>query len=90
MTEFQTGTPSVRQIQGFIKEATEVELKLITNDLLIGRIRWQDQDCLCFLDEADQPIIIWHHAIAYIKPKNGAGGNRSLQVFESHEVMSAE
>ncbi|HBB31451.1 MAG TPA: RNA-binding protein hfq [Cyanobacteria bacterium UBA8803] len=82
MTEFQTGTPSTRQIQGFIKESTEVEIKLITNELLVGRVRWQDPDCICLLTQDDQSMIIWRHALVYIKPQNGGMGNRSLQVLE--------
>jgi host factor-I protein len=46
MAEFETGLPSVRQIQGFIKEGEEVELKLVTQDLLSGQLRWQDPNCL--------------------------------------------
>jgi host factor-I protein len=68
MAEFETGLPSVRQVQGFIKDGTQVELKLLTQDLLTGRLRWQDQQCLYLLTPDDQSIIIWRHAIAYVKP----------------------
>ncbi|HAJ64243.1 MAG TPA: RNA-binding protein hfq [Cyanobacteria bacterium UBA8543] len=82
MAEFDVGIPSVRQIQGFIKQGQEVELKLLTQDLLIGYLRWQDQDCVCINTQDGQNLIIWRHAIAYIKLQNGAGDSRSLQVFE--------
>lgn len=69
-SEFDTALPSIRQVQTLIKEATIVELKLVTGDVLIGKIRWQDQYCLCLLDQDNQPITIWRQAIAYLKPKN--------------------
>ena len=59
----------MRQVQNLIREGTEVELKLITNDLLTGKIRWQDTECVCLNDHYDQPTIIWRQAIVYIKPK---------------------
>lgn len=68
MAEFQTGLPSVRQIQGFIKDKTEIEVKLLTNDVLSGKLSWQDPDCLC-LRAAGQETLIWRGAIAYIKLK---------------------
>jgi host factor-I protein len=68
-TELETGLPSVRQIQSIIRDETEVELKVITNDLLTGKIRWQDAYCLCLIDHYDQPTIVWRNAVVYIKPK---------------------
>ncbi|MBD2461725.1 RNA-binding protein hfq [Oscillatoria sp. FACHB-1407] len=68
-TELETGLPSIRQIQTMIREEREVELKLITNDLLTGKMRWQDQNCICLIDHYDQPTIIWRNAIVFIKPK---------------------
>ncbi|ACK73494.1 conserved hypothetical protein [Gloeothece citriformis PCC 7424] len=69
MTDFNTGLPSVRAIQDFIKNKQEVELKLVTDDLLVGRIMWQDNDCLCLVDQYDQPTFIWRQALVYLKPK---------------------
>lgn len=68
-TELETGLPSIRQVQTMIREGTEVELKLVTNDLLTGKIRWQDPDCVCLFDHYDQPTIIWRQAIVYLKTK---------------------
>ncbi|NJN88040.1 MAG: RNA-binding protein hfq [Leptolyngbyaceae cyanobacterium SL_7_1] len=68
-TELETGLPSIRQIQTLTRDGTEVELKLSTNDLLTGKIRWQDQYCLCIIDHYDQPTIVWRQAIVYLKPK---------------------
>jgi host factor-I protein len=67
--ELETGLPSVRQIQNLIREGTEIELKLVTGDLLAGKVRWQDQNCLCLIDQYDQPTIVWRQAIVYLKPK---------------------
>ena len=69
MTEFDTGLPSVRQVQDFIKDKQEVELKLSTDDLIVGKIIWQDSSCLCLLDHYDQPTLIWRQALIYLKPK---------------------
>ncbi len=67
--EFNTALPSIRQVQTLIKEATIVELKLLSGDLLIGKISWQDENCLCLLDVNNHPITVWRQAIAYLKPK---------------------
>ncbi|MGL5807451.1 MAG: Hfq-related RNA-binding protein [Xenococcaceae cyanobacterium] len=42
MSEFNTGLPSVRQIQTLIKDQQEFELKLITDDIIVGKVIWQD------------------------------------------------
>jgi host factor-I protein len=69
MTEFDTGLPSVRQVQTYIKDQQEVELKLSTDDLLVGKIIWQDSYCLCLIDHYNQPTLIWRQAIVYLKEK---------------------
>ncbi|MEO1210968.1 MAG: RNA-binding protein hfq [Cyanobacteria bacterium J06638_20] len=69
-TELETGLPSVRQIQTLTRDEQEVELKLITNDLITGKIRWQDNHCICVVDHYDQPTIVWRTAIVYLKPKS--------------------
>ena len=69
MTDFDAGSPGVRQVQNYIKDKQEVELKLITDDLLVGKIIWQDTDCMCLLDHYEQPTLIWRQALVYIKPK---------------------
>jgi host factor-I protein len=68
MSEFETGLPSIRQIQGLIKDTQQVELKLLTQDLLMGTLLWQDQNCVCLMTQDEQRMIIWRQAIAYIKP----------------------
>ncbi|MBN3895578.1 MAG: RNA-binding protein hfq [Nostoc sp.] len=70
LTEFDTTLPSIRQVQNLIKQTTPVELKLLTQDVLIGRVLWQDPQCICIADENSQQTTVWKQAIAYIKPKN--------------------
>ncbi len=70
MTGFDTGLPSIRQIQSLVQEKVEVEVKLLTNEVLEGKIRWQDEHCLCLIDEAQQTTLVWRQAIAYLKVKN--------------------
>lgn len=69
MTEFDTGLPSVKQVQEYIKEKQEVELKLVTDDLIVGKIMWQDPQCLCLIDHYDRSTLIWRQAIVFIKAK---------------------
>jgi host factor-I protein len=68
-TELEISLPSVRQVQNLIKDGNEVEMKLITGDLITGKIRWQDPHCICLLDHYDQPTVIWRSAIVFMKPK---------------------
>ncbi|MBF2056299.1 MAG: RNA chaperone Hfq [Cyanobacterium sp. T60_A2020_053] len=65
MSAFNTGLPSVRQIQTVIKEKKAVEIGLTTNKVLNGNILWQDENCLC-LTEHNRKTLIWLHSIAYI------------------------
>lgn len=67
--ELETGLPSVRILQTFTKDQQEVEVKLVTNDVLVGKLRWQDQYCICIVDASGQQTIIWRQAIAYLKPR---------------------
>ncbi|WP_293333531.1 RNA-binding protein hfq [Microcoleus sp. CAWBG58] len=68
MSEFETGLPSVRLIQSYIKDKEQLEIKLMTGDLLAGKIFWQDHSCICLLDASETQILISRSAIAYIKP----------------------
>ncbi|MBW4551161.1 MAG: RNA-binding protein hfq [Aphanocapsa sp. GSE-SYN-MK-11-07L] len=68
-TELNITLPSVRQVQTLIKDNTEVEVKLSTNDLLVGKLRWQDEQCICLVDHYDQPTVIWKQAVVFVKPK---------------------
>lgn len=68
MSEFNTGLPSVRQIQKFIKEKASIQVGLITDKTMNGKILWQDNQSMCLLDSKEQKVIIWLQAIAYVKP----------------------
>ena len=70
MSDFNSGLPSVRQVQNLIKDQTAVEVKLLTGDALEGKIRWQDSQCLGLTDASDHATIIRIQAIAYISPRN--------------------
>jgi host factor-I protein len=69
MIELDTGLPSVRQVQTAIKEGNEIELKLVTGDLVAGKIRWQDPHCICVMDHYEQSTIVWRQSIVFMKPK---------------------
>lgn len=70
MAQFDPGLPSVRQVQDIIKNQQEVELKLITNDLLVGKMVWQDHNCICLVDSDNQSTLVWRQALVYVKPKS--------------------
>ncbi|HIK26592.1 MAG: RNA-binding protein hfq [Oscillatoriaceae bacterium SKW80] len=70
MTTFNTGLPSIRQIQALIKDKKQVEIKLVTADLLEGQIRWQDENCICLVDANNQSTFLCWQGIVYIKPKS--------------------
>lgn len=68
-TDFETGLPSIRQVQMLIRDQQGVEVKLMTGDVINGNVRWQDQNAVCV--EADgQMMILMRGAIAYIKAGN--------------------
>ncbi len=64
-----TGLPSIRIVQTLIKEGSEVELKVATDDLIVGKILWQDPQYLCVVDHYNQQTIITRQAIVFMKPK---------------------
>jgi host factor-I protein len=69
MTELDVNLPSIRQTQGLIKDKIGVEIKLLTNDVFTGRIIWQDTECLFIIDANEQKVLIYRHAIVFIKPQ---------------------
>ncbi|NJN31382.1 MAG: RNA-binding protein hfq [Synechococcales cyanobacterium RM1_1_8] len=62
-------SPSVRQMQGFIREKLAVDVKLLTGDTIQGAIFWQDQDCIS-VKTAGADMLVWKHAIAFIQPRS--------------------
>jgi host factor-I protein len=65
MMELETGIPSTKMIQSYVKDKRSVEIKLLTNDVLTGQVFWQDPQCICISDGT----IIYRQAIAYIKAR---------------------
>jgi host factor-I protein len=68
-SNFDTALPSIRQVQSLVKSQIVVELKLMTGDVLTGRLGWQDANCVCLIDESDRNTTIWRQAIAYLRPR---------------------
>jgi host factor-I protein len=69
MSELDINLPSTRQTQGLIKDKIEVSIKLLTGDTFVGRIIWQDPECLFFTDASDRKTLIYRQAIAYVQPQ---------------------
>ncbi|WP_035986477.1 Hfq-related RNA-binding protein [Leptolyngbya sp. KIOST-1] len=65
--EFASGVPSVRQVQNLIRDKASVEVKLITGDVLVGRVLWQDPQCICLETETQGKHQIWKQAIGFLK-----------------------
>ncbi len=65
--EFTTGFPSVRQVQTLIRDKKPVEVKLLTGDLISGRVIWQDPHCICLEVENQGKHQIWKQAIGFMK-----------------------
>ncbi len=65
-TEFDTGLPSIRQIQTLIREQQTVEMKLLTGDVFNGSVVWQDVQAIC-LSIDGQTMLVMRAAVAYIK-----------------------
>ncbi|MEM7794015.1 MAG: RNA-binding protein hfq [Cyanobacteria bacterium P01_C01_bin.118] len=68
-TEFDTGLPSVRQVQALIRDQNAVELKLLTGDILTGIVVWQDVHAIC-LSVDGATVLVMRAAVAYIKVAN--------------------
>jgi host factor-I protein len=68
MADFDTTLPSIRQIQNIIKDKKQVQVKLLTGELLAGQVLWQDKNCLCIVESSGQQTFVWRQAIAYVKP----------------------
>ncbi|MBX2864793.1 MAG: RNA-binding protein hfq [Leptolyngbyaceae cyanobacterium MAG.088] len=64
--EFDTGLPSIRQIQTLIRDQQTVELKLLTGDVFNGSVVWQDAHAIC-LSVDGQTTLAMRSAVAYIK-----------------------
>ena len=65
-TNFDTGIPSIGQVQMMIRDKKTVEAKLTTGDVITGNILWQDANAVC-MTAANQTVILMRGAIAYLK-----------------------
>ena len=70
MSEFDTGLPSIRLVQSYIKNQQTLEVKLSTNEVLVGKLRWQDPQCFCLVDTSEKAILIWRQAIVSLQMKD--------------------
>ncbi len=66
--ELETSLPSTRKFQTYIKDKTQIEIKLTTNDVLTGTLLWIDPVYCCLVDAAQKQIIMAFSSIAYFKP----------------------
>ena len=56
MAEFDSGLPSIRHLQSWIQDQRQVELKLLTNDHLIGTLVCKTRTaCACATGRASKP-----------------------------------
>jgi host factor-I protein len=74
--ELDTGLPSTRLMQNFLREKQTLEIKLTTGDTFIGPMRWQDPLCIC-VDSGGQAVVLWRSAIAYVKATDGTSSASS-------------
>jgi host factor-I protein len=65
-TELETGLPSTRLLQTYLREKRTLEVKLVTGDTVTGVLSWQDPHCIC-IDVDGQLCLIWRSALAFVK-----------------------
>lgn len=86
--EFDTTLPSIRQLQNWIKQKTTVEFKLVSGDLITGRVFWQDSNCVSILDANNEQITVWKLAIAYMKIRSDAVSQRGLVAQDGNVAVA--
>lgn len=64
--ELETGLPSTRLLQNYLRDKRTIEAKLVTGDTITGPLAWQDPQCIC-IDVNGEPTLIWRSAIAFVK-----------------------
>lgn len=62
-----TSLPAIRKVQDYIREKHLVELKLLSGDVFVGKIIWQDPQGFMFKPNDTEEFLIWRHAVAYFK-----------------------
>jgi host factor-I protein len=61
-----TSLPSTRKMHSFIREKQEIQVKLLTGEVVTGRLLWLDEHCL-MIESGEDKMMVWVNAIAYIK-----------------------
>ena len=64
---FDTGLPSIRQVQALIRDQQSVEVKVTTGDTVTGALKWQDANAICVKGADGQDTILMRGAIAYVR-----------------------
>ena len=71
-TEMDAGLPSIRIIQGMIRDKAQVDFQLVTNEKFSGHVRWVDPFYIGLEDASGQMMLISRSAIAYVKGQPAA------------------
>jgi hypothetical protein len=53
-------------MHSFIREKQEIQVKLLTGEVLTGRLLWLDEHCL-MIESGEDKMMVWVNAIAYVK-----------------------
>jgi len=61
-----TSLPSTRRMHRLIREKSDIQLKLLTGEVITGNLLWLDEHCLA-VKSGEDTMMIWSHAIAYMK-----------------------
>lgn len=64
-SELETGLPSTRLLQSYLREKQAIEAKLVTGDTITGTISWQDPHCIC-LDVEGKQVLLWRSALVTV------------------------
>jgi len=64
--ELETGLPSTRLLQTYLRDKRQVEVKLVTGDTVTGALAWQDPNCICLTVDGEATLI-WRSALASLK-----------------------
>lgn len=64
--ELETGLPSTRLLQSYMRDKKTIEVKLVTGDTVTGTLSWQDPQCIC-LNVDGEPTVLWRSALVFLK-----------------------
>lgn len=66
MPDLDLSIPSTRFFQKLIREQSTIRLKTRGGDIFSGKLRWQDQECLCLVT-AEGEVIFWRSSLTYVQ-----------------------